>query len=121
VTTSEDPLAEVTLSPRGFVALAAVAALVIGLVLALVPVRVAGPDIVRATSVPCGSALGGVETPGIALGLQNSNRAELVEYVAMCERALSERETFASVLFFGGVLTGLWLGVVRRRRPDPAG
>ncbi|WP_199441196.1 hypothetical protein [Umezawaea beigongshangensis] len=111
-----DPLAAVTLRPATFFALAAVTALLIGLVLALVPVHVAGPDVTRSSDVSCGSVIGGVETPRIAGDVPELNRTELLTYVDVCERGVSERETVSSVLFFGGAVAGLWMGVVRRRR-----
>jgi hypothetical protein len=103
--------------PAVFRALATVAAILVGLVLALVPVRVAGLDTTRSSTVTCGNAIGGVETKEIAAGLPNSGRGEVLEYVEICERAVSERETAATVLFFGGLVAALWLGVVRRRAP----
>lgn len=112
-----DPLTEVTMRPGVFWALATVAAIVVGLVLALVPVRVAGLDTTRATSVTCGNVIGGVESKEIATGLPGSGRPELLEYIGLCERAVSERESAASVLFFGGFIGAVWLGVVRRRAP----
>lgn len=112
-----DPLTAVTMRPRVFWALATVAAILLGLVLALVPVRVAGPDTTRTTTVTCGNAIGGVETKKIGTSLPTSGRGELLAYVAICESSVSERETVATVLFFGGLIGGVWLGVVRRRAP----
>ncbi len=112
---AEDPLAQITLSPRAFAAALAVAAMVIGLVLALVPVRVAHPDPANTASVMCGNTIGGAETPWIAEDLGRAEGPLVVSYIGICEEALSTRGTTASLLFFGGLVGGLALGVVRRR------
>ncbi|KAA2263004.1 hypothetical protein F0L68_11130 [Solihabitans fulvus] len=116
-----DPLIEVTLRPRVFFAVLALVALIAGLVLGLIPVHVAAPDPSRAGQLSCGNAIGGVDTKSVWAGLGAQGNTELVDYINICEHAMSERETAASVLFFGGVVGGLWLGVVRRRREPTQG
>ena len=111
-----DPLAKITLSPRGFTALLATVALLLGLILALVPVHVAGSDPAAPASVSCGNTIGGVETGSVAAGLGQPDRPTMVAYVDMCERAISDRLFYSWPLFFGGVLVIVWMGVVRRRR-----
>ena len=109
-----DPLTEVTLRPRTFFAALAVLALLLGLVLSMVPVKVAGPDS-RHVSVTCGNALGGVETARLLRDLGSPETSTMVGYVIACEDRLDTRQQWSVVLFFGGLLGGLWLGVVRRR------
>ncbi|GAB3870311.1 hypothetical protein GCM10029964_004600 [Kibdelosporangium lantanae] len=58
-----DPLAKVTLRPRTFAAVLAVAGLLVGLVLVLLPLRVSTLDTTKTTKLSCGNILGGVETP----------------------------------------------------------
>jgi hypothetical protein len=111
----EDPLAKIMLTPRAFAAVLAAAALLIGLVLAIVPVHVSGPDPVNPTKVSCGNTLGGVETNRMAAGLPSPTESTVVSYVDMCERAVSNRVFYSWPLFFGGGLGIIWLGVVRRR------
>ncbi|SDD29029.1 hypothetical protein [Actinokineospora iranica] len=125
---AEDPLAQITLTRRGFAAVLAVVGLLAGLVMALVPVHVAHPDAAQPRSVTCGNAIGGAETPWIVEDLGVADRALTVSYIDMCERAISERATTASLLFFSGLVGGLALGVVRRsaspgsgRHAGPAG
>lgn len=115
-----DPLAKITLSPRGFAAVLATAALLVGLVLALVPVHVAGPDGANPSKISCGNSIGGVESDSIAAGLGSADRPTMVSYVDMCERATGERVFYSWPLFFGGGLGIVWLGVVRRRVTAPA-
>jgi hypothetical protein len=116
-----DPLAKITLSPRGFAAVLATAALLVGLILALVPVHVAGPDGANPSKLSCGNTIGGVESDSIAAGLGDAaaDRTTMVSYVDMCERATGERVFYAWPLFFGGGLAIMWLGVVRRKVPVP--
>jgi hypothetical protein len=116
-----DPLAKITLSPRAFAAVLATVALLVGLILALVPVSVAGPDGANPSTVSCGNTIGGVESDSIAAGLGDAaaDRATMVSYVDMCERATGERVFYAWPLFFGGGLVIVWLGVVRRKVPMP--
>src|SRR5262245_66418774 len=64
-----DPLASITLRPRTFAAILAVAGLLLGLILALVPVHVAGLNSADQTSVSCGNTIGGGETPLLSEGL----------------------------------------------------
>jgi hypothetical protein len=109
-----DPLAKVTLTPRGFAALLATIALLVGLILAVVPVLVAGPDPTSAASVGCGNTIGGVETGAISADLGQPDRTTLVSYVDICERAVSNRVLYSWPLFFGGGLMIIYLGVVRR-------
>ncbi|RLK59639.1 hypothetical protein [Actinokineospora cianjurensis] len=114
-----DPLAQITLTPRAFGAVLAVLALVVGLVLAIVPVGVAHPS--SNGSVSCGNTFGGVESGALAEGLGKPERRELVQYIDMCERAIGNRGDYAVFLFFGGLIAGLALGVVRRVRPVSPG
>ncbi|ONI78652.1 hypothetical protein ALI144C_27970 [Actinosynnema sp. ALI-1.44] len=112
----EDPLAKITLTPRVFVASLASIALVVGLVLGLVPVRVSTLDTVATVKVSCGNTLGGVETPRLAASLGNPEKPILVEYVSMCDRGIDARALPAWTLFFGGMLGWIWLGAGRRRK-----
>lgn len=112
-----DPLASITLSPRAFAAVLAVAGMLLGLVLALVPVHVAGLDTTQQTSVSCGNTLGGVETPLLADGLGSVDDPVLATYVGTCQDAISTRLLFSWPLFIAGAVGIIWLGVVRR---DPA-
>ncbi|WP_436493551.1 hypothetical protein [Actinokineospora sp. HUAS TT18] len=114
-TEPEDPLDRITLSPARFAAVLVVVALLLGLVLALVPVKVASPAVARPAKVSCGNTIGGVETRSIVEGL-GEDRAATVDYIDMCERAISERTTVSWLLFFGGLVGGIGMGVVRRRR-----
>jgi hypothetical protein len=109
-----DPLAKITLRPRTFGAVLAVAGLVLGLLLAILPVHVAGLDTGKQTSVSCGNTIGGVETPLVGGGLGNVDDTVLATYVNTCQHAISTRLAFSWPLFFAGVLAILWLGVVRR-------
>lgn len=109
-----DPLAKITLSPRRFAAVAAVASFLLGLVLALVPVHVASLDTTEATSVSCGNTIGGVETPLIADGLDTEDPAVLATYIGTCQEAIGTRLLFAWPMFFAGMVGIVWLGTVRR-------
>ncbi|HEV8555877.1 MAG TPA: hypothetical protein VGR06_05700 [Actinophytocola sp.] len=115
VTTDEpDPLAKITLTPRGFAALLATIGLLLGLILAIVPVHVAGPDPANPVTVSCGNTIGGVEPASVAANLNNPDRPTMTAYVTMCETAISNR-TFATwPMFLAGALTIIWMGVVRR-------
>jgi hypothetical protein len=113
-----DPLASITLSPRAFAAVLAVAGMLLGLVLALVPVHVAGLDAAEQRSVSCGNTIGGVETPLLGKDLGNVEDTVLATYVGTCQQAISTRLTFSWPLFAAGALGIIWLGVVRR---DPPG
>ena len=110
-----DPLAQVTLSPRGFASVLAVAALLLGLVLALLPVHVAGPDPAHPNRVSCGNTVGGVETDSVGAGLGSVDQAVVVSYVDICEQAMGERVFYSWPLFLAGGLGIIWLGVVRPR------
>ncbi|MBM7771650.1 hypothetical protein JOD54_001854 [Actinokineospora baliensis] len=114
-----DPLAQITLTPRGFAAVLAVIALITGLVLAIVPVSVAHPA--NNSSVSCGNTFGGVESPALNEALGKPERQELVQYIDMCDRAIGNRGDYAVFLFFGGMIAGLALGVVRRTKPASQG
>lgn len=115
-TEQADPLDRITLPPRAFVAALASIALVLGLVLALVPVRVSALDTTATVKVTCGNILGGVETPRLASALGGPAPSILVEYVGMCDRSLDSRATPAWTLFFGGMIGWIWLGAVRQRK-----
>ncbi|MCE7008970.1 hypothetical protein LWC34_40085 [Kibdelosporangium philippinense] len=112
----QDPLAQITLPPRVFVASLASIALVVGLVLGLLPVRVSTLDTTTTVKVSCGNTLGGVETPQLAASLGRPERPILAEYVAMCDRGIDARALPAWTLFFGGMIGWIWLGAVRRRK-----
>jgi hypothetical protein len=112
VTEPIDPLAQITVRPRAFLAALAIIAMLLGLLLAILPVRVASADPGRTTAVSCGNALSGVE-PG-RVHDQSGDRAAQLTYLDMCDRSVSLRGGSAAVLFIGGVLGGLWLGIVRR-------
>lgn len=112
-----DPLAKITLTPRGFAAVLATAALLVGLLLALLPVRVAGADPANPGRVSCGNSIGGAETESISAGLGRVDQQILASYVDTCERVIGERVFYSWPMFFGGGLGIVWLGVVRPRRP----
>jgi hypothetical protein len=114
VTTDGDPLAKITLTPRGFAAVMATVALLLGLALALFPVHVAGPDPGKPVSVSCGNTIGGVETGSVAANLASPDRATMVSYVGVCERAIADRVFYSWPLFFAGGIGIIWMGVVRR-------
>ncbi|RSM60030.1 hypothetical protein DMH04_54885 [Kibdelosporangium aridum] len=111
-----DPLDKITVPPRVFVASLASIALVVGLVLGLLPVRVSTLDTTATVKVSCGNTLGGVETPRLAASLGNPERPILAEYVAMCDRGIDARALPAWTLFFGGMIGWIWLGAVRKRK-----
>src|SRR5437660_1298790 len=94
-----DPLAAVMLTPRGFAAVLAAAALLLGLILALLPVRVAGPDPAHPSRVSCGNTVGSVETDSIGAGLGTADRQTVVSYVNICEQAMGERVFYSWPLF----------------------
>ncbi|MET0233327.1 MAG: hypothetical protein ABW224_01680 [Kibdelosporangium sp.] len=111
-----DPLDRITLPPRTFVAALATITMLLGLILALVPVRVSTMDTTNTVKVSCGNILGGVETPRLARSLGKPSELVLVQYVAMCDRAIDSRATPSWTLFFGGMAGWIWLGAVRRRK-----
>ncbi|HEV7650384.1 MAG TPA: hypothetical protein VGP26_19730 [Actinophytocola sp.] len=112
-----DPLASITLTPRTFAAVLAVAGMLLGLILALVPVHVAGLDTTEPTSVSCGNTIGGVETPLVGEDLRNAGDEVLATYVGTCQQAISTRLLVSWPLFVAGALGIVWLGVVRRDPP----
>ena len=107
-----DPLAQITLRPRAFLAGIAVLAMLIGLLLAILPIRVASADPARTAAVSCGSVLGGVEAGRVRD--QSGDEPSLLTHLDMCDRSVTVRGTSSGVLFVGGLLGVLWLGVVRR-------
>jgi hypothetical protein len=112
-----DPLASVTLRPRTYAAVLAIAGLLLGLILALVPVHVAGLNTTEQTTVSCGNTIGGVETPLVGENLRNANDQVLATYVGTCQQAISTRLLVSWPLFVAGALGIVWLGVVRRDPP----
>jgi hypothetical protein len=112
-----DPLASITLRPRTYAAVVAVAGLLLGLILALVPVHVAGLDTAQQSTVSCGNTIGGVETPLVAENLSGANEQVLATYVGTCQQAISTRLLVSWPLFVAGALGIMWLGVVRRDQP----
>lgn len=112
-----DPLASITLRPRTFAAVLAVAAMLLGLILALVPVHVAGLDTASQTTVSCGNTIGGVETPLVGEHLRGAGDQVLATYVGTCQQAISTRLLVSWPLFVAGALGIVWLGVVRREPP----
>ncbi|MCG8917450.1 hypothetical protein L6E12_16820 [Actinokineospora sp. PR83] len=109
-----DPLAQITLTPRRFAAVLAVAALLLGLTLLLVPVHVANTD-PSAGSVNCGNVVGGVETRWVTDDLRSTDRSTVVAYVGICEEAIGDRAAMTFPLLAAGVVGGLALTVVRWR------
>jgi hypothetical protein len=109
-----DPLARVTMRPRTFAAIVAVAALLFGLLLALLPVRVANADVTRPGHVTCGNTIGGVETGPLGGDLGRPSAAVVATYVNTCESAIATRLAFSWPLFIVGALAIVWSGVVRR-------
>jgi hypothetical protein len=109
-----DPLASITMRPRTYAAGLALAGLLLGLILALVPVHVAGLDTGEQTSVSCGNTIGGVETPLLSGDLGNVDDAVLATYVGTCQQAISTRLMVSWPMFVAGALAVLWLGAVRR-------
>jgi len=111
-----DPLAKVMMTPRTFAAVLAVAALLLGLLLALMPVRVANADPARPGYVTCGNTIGGVETGPLGAELGRPSREVIATYVNTCESAVATRLAYSWPLFFAGALAIVWSGVVRK--PD---
>jgi hypothetical protein len=112
-----DPLASITLGPRTFAAVLAVAGMLLGLILALVPVHVAGLNTSEPSSVSCGNTIGGVETPLVGENLRSVSDEVLASYVGTCQQAISTRLLVSWPLFAAGALGIMWLGVVRRDPP----
>jgi hypothetical protein len=113
-----DPLAKVMLTPRQFWVVLAVAGLLLGLLLALLPVRVANADPANPGHVTCGNTIGGVETGPLAGELDRPGQDVLATYVNTCESAIATRLAFSWPLFFAGALVIVWRGVVRREPPS---
>jgi hypothetical protein len=109
-----DPLAKIMMSPRTFWAVLAVAALLLGLLLALLPVRVANADAGNPGHVACGNTIGGVETGPLAEQLDRPDEDVLATYVGTCESAIATRLAYSWPMFFAGALAIVWSGVVRR-------
>lgn len=109
-----DPLAKVMMTPRTFFAVLAVTALLLGLLLALLPVRVANADAEAPGQVSCGNTIGGVETGPLAAGLDRPAEDVLATYVGTCESAIATRLAYSWPMFFAGALAIVWSGVVRR-------
>lgn len=109
-----DPLAKIMLAPRTFLAILAVAALLLGLLLALLPVRVANADTENPGYVTCGNTIGGVETGPLGAQLNQPDTDVLATYVNTCESAIATRLAYSWPLFFAGALAIVWSGVVRR-------
>lgn len=109
-----DPLAKVMLTPRQFWAVLAVAGLLLGLLLALLPVRVANADPANPGHVSCGNTIGGVETGPLGEQLDRPSPTVLATYVSTCESAVTTRFAFSWPMFFAGALAVIWRGVVRK-------
>lgn len=109
-----DPLAKIMMSPRMFFAVLAIAALLLGLLLALLPVRVANADPENPGHVSCGNTIGGVETGPLADQLGDPDQDVLATYVNTCESAIATRLAYSWPLFFAGALAIVWSGVVRK-------
>lgn len=109
-----DPLAKIMLTPRAFWAILAVAALLLGLLLALLPVRVANADADNPGYVTCGNTIGGVETGPLGAQLDQPGEEVLATYVNTCESAIATRLAYSWPMFFAGALAIVWSGVVRR-------
>jgi len=112
--TPADPLAKIMITPRTFLAVLAVAALLLGLLLALLPVRVANADARDPGHVSCGNTIGGVETGPLATQLDQPGDEVLATYVNTCESAVATRLAYSWPMFFAGALAVAWSGVVRR-------
>ncbi|GAB1515679.1 hypothetical protein [Actinophytocola sp. KF-1] len=109
-----DPLAKIMITPRMFAAVLAVAALLLGLLLALLPVRVANADPANPGQVTCGNTIGGVETGPLGAQLDEPGDEVLATYVNTCESAIATRLAYSWPMFFAGALAIVWSGVVRR-------
>jgi hypothetical protein len=112
-----DPLAKVTIPARAYVVFLFVTALIIGLVLVLIPLRVSTLDTTKTVKVSCGNILGGVETPQVADALgKPTDELVLAQYVHMCEDSINARTYPAWGLFATGFLGLVWLAAGRRRK-----
>jgi hypothetical protein len=114
-----DPLAKIMMSPRVFFAVLAVVALLLGLLLALLPVKVANVDAANPGYVSCGNTVGGVETGPLSDELGRPSPTVLATYVGTCESAITTRLAFSWPMFFIGALAIVWSGVVRRPVAGP--
>ncbi|MGB3438901.1 MAG: hypothetical protein WBA97_09140 [Actinophytocola sp.] len=109
-----DPLAKIMITPRAFWAVLAVAALLLGLLLALLPVKVANADPADPGFVSCGNTIGGVETGPLGAQLDQPGEDVIATYVNTCESAIATRLAYSWPMFFAGALAIVWSGVVRR-------
>lgn len=109
-----DPLARITMRPRTFLAVLATAALLLGLLLALLPVHVANANPSRPGYVTCGNTIGGVETGPLGGQLGEPSELVVATFVNTCESAIATRLAYSWPLFLAGALTIVWFGVVRR-------
>lgn len=109
-----DPLAKVMLTPRQFWAVLAIAGMLLGLLLALLPVHVANADPASPGSVTCGNTIGGVETGPLAEELDRPGQDILATYVNTCESAIGTRLSYSWPLFFAGALVMVYRLVVRK-------
>ena len=109
-----DPLAKVMITPRQFWAILAIAGILLGLLLALLPVRVANADPASPGYVTCGNTIGGVETGPLGEQLGRPSKDIVATYVGTCESAISTRLLWSWPMFFAGALVIGWRGVVRR-------
>lgn len=115
-----DPLAKVMMTPRTFGAVLAVTAVLLGLLLALLPVQVADGDVIGHPGfATCGTTIGGVETGPLSAGLGRPEPDVLATYVSTCESAVAVRQAWSWPMFFAGVLAIVWSGVVRRPERTP--
>jgi hypothetical protein len=112
-----DPLAKVMMRPRTFFAALTVVALLLGLLLALLPVSVANANVTEPGYVSCGNTIGGVETGPLGEELGRPSPIVLATYVNTCESAIATRLAFSWPMFFAGALAIVWAGVVRRTPP----
>lgn len=109
-----DPLAKIMLTPGRFFSILAVTALLLGLLLALLPVRVANADQANPGYVSCGNTIGGVESGPLGEELGDPAQDVLATYVNTCESAIATRLAYSWPMFFAGALVIVWSGVVRR-------
>jgi hypothetical protein len=109
-----DPLAKVMITPRQFWAILAIAGMLLGLLLALLPVHVANADPASPGYVTCGNTIGGVETGPLGGQLDRPGQDVLATYVNTCESAISTRLAYSWPLFFAGALVLVYRLVVRK-------
>jgi hypothetical protein len=113
-TPATDPLAKVMITPQQYWAILAIAGIVLGLLLALLPVHVANADPANPGYVTCGNTIGGVETGPLGDELDRPSQAVLATYVNTCESAVDTRMLYSWPLFFAGALVMVARLVVRR-------